>query len=91
MIRFTIQSLSVLSQLIRRPHGLAGFDMLKADQELKSGTVYPLLHRLEREGWLSSQVERGDPRKLGRPLRRTFKLTKAGKQNVQKILERLAP
>jgi DNA-binding MarR family transcriptional regulator len=34
-----------------------------------SGTVTPILQRLEEVGWLARRVETGDPHQLGRPLR----------------------
>ena len=39
---------------------------------IASGTVHPLLSRLERAGALVSRREEGDPTTLGRPLRREY-------------------
>src|SRR4051794_15139822 len=50
-----------------------------ADQTgLKSGTLYPLLARLEKAGWLASRQEDVDPRLVGRPRRRLYVLTGEG-------------
>lgn len=46
--------------------------------DLHSGTLYPLLGRLERAGWLESRFESVDPQQVGRPRRRLYGLTGAG-------------
>jgi PadR family transcriptional regulator, regulatory protein PadR len=56
---------------------LAGSDVSKQTGML-SGTVYPILMRLERYGWLSSQWENLDPKDAGRPRRRLYRLTGLG-------------
>jgi PadR family transcriptional regulator PadR len=45
---------------------------------LPSGTVHPILARLEGVGWLRSRWEEVDPRKAGRPARRYYRLTPDG-------------
>lgn len=45
---------------------------------VKSGTLYPILDRLEDEGWIVGEWEAVDPRTVGRPRRRYYKLTGAG-------------
>jgi PadR family transcriptional regulator, regulatory protein PadR len=45
---------------------------------LPSGTLYPILVRLERAGWVSSRWEETDPATEGRPARRYYRLTSAG-------------
>ena len=42
---------------------------------LRSGTVHPILARLEGVGWLQSRWEDIDPRTEGRPARRYYRLT----------------
>src|ERR1700733_3076249 len=54
-----------------------GLELMRAS-ELKSGTVYPALARLEKAGWLESSWEEIDPSKAKRPLRRLYKLTARG-------------
>lgn len=51
---------------------------LGAELDLKSGTVYPLLARLEKAGWLESRWEEIDPAEAGRPRRRLYRLTGEG-------------
>jgi len=45
---------------------------------LASGTLYPILFRLERSGWLSSHWEEINPSDVGRPRRRLYRLTGLG-------------
>ena len=45
---------------------------------LASGTLHPILARLEGVGWLESRWEDVDPREAGRPARRYYRLTTNG-------------
>jgi PadR family transcriptional regulator PadR len=45
---------------------------------LPSGTIHPILARLENAGWLASRWEEIDPREKGRPRRRYYRLTPDG-------------
>ena len=55
---------------------------------LASGTVHPLLARLERFGWLSSRWEDVDPVVAGRPARRYYCLTPTGAAEARDALAR---
>ena len=44
-----------------------------AQAGLPSGTVHPILARLEGVGWLTSRWEDADPRAVGRPARRYYR------------------
>jgi DNA-binding PadR family transcriptional regulator len=55
---------------------------------LPSGTVHPILARLEGVGWLTSRWEDIDPRAAGRPARRYYQLTPDGVQRAQVVLAR---
>lgn len=57
---------------------------------LKSGTVYPILHRLRADGWLVAELENIDPAVEGRPPRRLYSLTGAGEMNARREIERRA-
>jgi DNA-binding PadR family transcriptional regulator len=50
---------------------------------LKSGTIYPILARLEQAKWLESRWEAGDPSELGRPRRRLYLLTGLGAKSAR--------
>lgn len=45
---------------------------------LKSGSLYPILARLEDHGWLTSRWEDLNPSDEGRPRRRYYKITADG-------------
>jgi DNA-binding PadR family transcriptional regulator len=53
---------------------------------LFSGTLYPILQRLEDAGWCRSYWEAGDPSELGRPNRRYYELTPVGQRRTQEAL-----
>jgi DNA-binding PadR family transcriptional regulator len=69
-----------------------------ATTELASGTVYPALRRLERDGLIRSQWERQSIADTGqRPPRKYYKLTRSGKATLEAshkrypLLARLIP
>lgn len=77
-MRVTGALLKVLRALLEEPGAETyGLDLLRATH-LKSGTVYPLLDRLELAGWVTSRWEDVDPAAEGRPRRRLYTLTGAG-------------
>lgn len=55
---------------------------------LPSGTVHPILARLEGFRWLESRWEEIDPRQEGRPARRYYRLTTAGAEGARDALAR---
>lgn len=54
-----------------------------------SGTVYPILLRLEQAGWLESEWETADPVLLSRPRRRLYRLTGLGIGRASAALDEL--
>ena len=84
--RLTQPTLKVLRFLMEKPReGRSGAEMSKATR-VGSGTLYPMLARLERAGWLTSEWEVIDPREAGRPRRRFYKLTALGQNNARTAL-----
>jgi PadR family transcriptional regulator, regulatory protein PadR len=76
--RMTTQTIRVLGAFAAsRPDELSGAEIAKRTG-LQSGTLYPILARLEHAEWLESRWEVGDPRELGRPRRRLYQLTGFG-------------
>ena len=59
-----------------------------AQAGLPSGTVHPILARLEGVGWLESRWEGIDPRTEGRPARRYYRLTPDGLELARAALAR---
>ena len=55
---------------------------------LASGTVHPILARLEGLGWLESAWEAVDPQRVGRPARRYYRLTALGAREARVALAR---
>ena len=87
--RFTIQTAAVLDVLISNPNS-SGADIMNATG-LSSGTLYPILARLENAGWLDSQWEEGDPSLLGRPRKRLYVVTGVGRAHAQSHARRQGP
>ncbi|WP_089407119.1 helix-turn-helix transcriptional regulator [Granulicella rosea] len=89
-IRITAQTLSVLTLFLASADtGFAGADIAR-ETGLRSGTLYPLLFRLERAGWLSSAWEDGIASEMGRPRRRTYLMTAQGRRQTQAICAQLS-
>jgi PadR family transcriptional regulator, regulatory protein PadR len=84
----TIKVLSALASSSR--DGLSGAEIAK-DTRLPSGTLYPILIRLEEAGWLQSRWEAESPVVLGRPRRRFYWVTAQGAKNLQAVARDLAP
>ena len=64
-----------------------GFDVIDRTA-LPSGTVYPALSRLERDGYLRSSWEsEADAFAAGRPARRNYRVTAAGVHALRQSLE----
>ena len=83
-VRLTRPTASVLFALARGVRH--GFDILDAT-ELPSGTVYPILRRLEHAGLVISRWEPvRDARDAGRPPRRYYELTGAGAEALREAL-----
>ena len=68
---------------------LVGADLMKAAR-IASGTLYPILLRLERAGVLTSRWESESPQALGRPRRRFYKLTASGVEVAREALSDLS-
>src|SRR5690349_14592766 len=51
-----------------------------------SGTLYPMLTRLQKAGWLLSEWEDSNPVELGRPRRRFYRLTALGQSGARSAL-----
>ncbi|MEV5982142.1 PadR family transcriptional regulator [Streptomyces sp. NPDC052114] len=85
----TLQTQLVLRALLEDPakqrYGLELCDLAG----LSSGTIYPILARLEQVGWLDSSWE--DPalhEETGRPRRRFYRITKEGAEQARLALAR---
>ncbi|WP_428351671.1 PadR family transcriptional regulator [Lichenifustis flavocetrariae] len=82
-VRLSAPTLKVLKFLLERPaNGQSGAEISKF-AGVGSGTMYPLLARLEAAGWCESVWEPIDPSEAGRPRRRLYTLTVAGRARAR--------
>lgn len=85
-VRITGPLLNVVQMFLQHPgKPLSGADIAKGTK-LQSGTLYPLLNRLEVAGWLSSSWEEVSPQEAGRPRRRLYEVTGAGAKSARAAL-----
>lgn len=76
--RMTWQTRAILIALLDQPESpVYGLELTRR-AGLPSGTVYPVLARLEEAGWITSAWENVDPQQVARPRRRLYRLTSAG-------------
>jgi PadR family transcriptional regulator, regulatory protein PadR len=66
-----------------------GFELMQFTR-FPSGTLYPILARLERAGWISGRLETIDAAAEGRPPRRLYLLTTEGAQAAGQELAELS-
>ena len=77
-LRSSRQTLDILETLLARPgqwhHGYA----ISRQTGVPSGTLYPVLMRLDKLGWLETKWEESVPQ--GRPPRHLYRLTGNGRE-----------
>ena len=84
--RMTIPTQLVLRALLAEPtREMYGLEICAA-AGLPSGTIHPILARLEAMEWLESRWEDTDPSEAGRPRRRYYRLNPDGIQRVRNAL-----
>lgn len=86
--RMTIPTQLVLRVLLEEPEEERyGYELGEA-AGLASGTVHPILARLEAAGWVESRWEDVDSSDVGRPARRYYRLTVDGVEAAREGLAR---
>lgn len=60
-------------------HRRYGYQLMRVTG-LGHSSMYQALHRMQDEGWLTSYIEPGDARVLGRKPRRYYELTELGQR-----------
>jgi PadR family transcriptional regulator, regulatory protein PadR len=86
--RITEQVVWVLALMLESPDASWYGLELARKTGIKTGTIYPLLARLEQAQWLTSDFEVADPAVEKRPRRRLYRLTGAGEASArQRMLE----
>lgn len=82
-MRSTEQLGQVLLAMLEEPSAVHyGFDLSRRTG-LKSGSLYPILARMEAGGLVTSSWEEVDPAAEGRPRRRYYRLTDDGAQTAR--------
>ena len=77
-IRITTSVAQVLAVFLEDPQDERyGLELMRATGQ-PSGTLYPILTRLQAAGWLRAEWEDVDPSAQGRPARRYYLLTADG-------------
>jgi DNA-binding PadR family transcriptional regulator len=84
-VRMSLQTLKVLEAFLENPTDqLSGAELMQRCR-LASGTLYPILLRLESAGWFVSRWETIDPSSAGRPRRRFYRLTPSGLKRASEV------
>jgi PadR family transcriptional regulator PadR len=88
-IRLSGPTLKVLKLMLEKPReGRSGAEISRA-LGIGSGTLYPLLARLENADWVRSEWEQVDPSEVGRPRKRFYTLTGQGQTRARQTLAEL--
>lgn len=86
--RMTVPTQLVLRAMLENPSKpMYGLEICAA-AGLPSGTISPMLARLEGVGWLESYPEDIDPSREGRPRRRYYRFTPDGAELARHALAR---
>ena len=89
--RITGPMLKVLGELMASPtEGLSGAQITRSTG-IASGTLYPILFRLEQAGWLESEWEEDSPSEMKRPRRRLYRMTGLGSSNARASFREFLP
>lgn len=87
--QLTTQTIKILRFLMSGGQSEFSGAEIARSTKLASGTLYPILLRLEEAGWAESKWEAGDPRELGRPRRRFYKVTGIGASKARTALQEM--
>jgi PadR family transcriptional regulator PadR len=86
-MKITHSLIQVTIALMDEPQGRHwGYDLSRRSG-VRSGVLYPILHRMVEEGWLTDGWEDGSEINEGRPARRYYLLTEAGISQLGAILQ----
>ena len=84
-VRMSLQTLKILELFLENPSELQSGADLHQRCGIASGTLYPILLRLEAAGWFISQWESINPSSAGRPRRRLYRLTASGLRQASEV------
>ena len=81
----------IILKLLRENKRMYGYEMTRKVKEITrgelqitEGALYPLLHRLEAEGLVVTEIEN-----IGNRVRKYYSLTKAGQRNMEVNMEEI--
>ena len=86
--RVTAPTVDVLSILLESSAPVFGLEIMKRSGR-PSGTIYPILDRLERQGWIASEWEEHTDTQLRR--RRVYTFTPEGAAAAREVVAAAAP
>jgi DNA-binding MarR family transcriptional regulator len=89
--RITGPTLKVLGEFFQRPTDQLSGVEISQSTGLASGTLYPILFRLEEAGWLESEWEDVIPTQVKRPRRRLYRITAIGKAKTRAAFKDVIP
>jgi PadR family transcriptional regulator PadR len=79
-MRMTLATVRLLQVFLADPQAKRwGYELLN-QSGVKRSTLYPVLTRLEDEGWIEGEWEAIDEEMAGRPARRYYRLTAEGQR-----------
>lgn len=87
--RITGATLDVAQVLLETDRELHGFAIAQSAGK-PTGSVYPILARMEEAGWLESHWETEHPQQ-GKPRRRFYSLSKTGRTSVRRVMTERRP
>jgi PadR family transcriptional regulator PadR len=89
--RITGPTLKVIGQFFENPTDPLFGSEISRSTGLASGTLYPILFRLEEAGWLESEWEEVVPAVVKRPRRRLYRMTGLGEASARASFQELLP
>jgi PadR family transcriptional regulator len=85
--RMTETVVAILTEILKAGQTpLYGLDAAHRAQ-IRPGSAYPVLQRLEAAGWLEASWEDAEAAAVGRPVRRYYRLTPMGAREAPPLLE----
>jgi PadR family transcriptional regulator PadR len=85
-IRMTSTTVDVLGVLYKHQDDVYGLRIAK-ETGLATGTIYPILARLERAGWVGSYWDSDDDPEVRGSRKRYYRLTQRGREQAKEVLE----
>ena len=80
-----------MGEFLSRPMERISGAEISRSTGIASGTLYPILFRLEEAGWLTSDWEKVTPSKIGRPRCRLYRMTAVGVANARASFREYVP